>query len=63
MPPFEGVRDLASDKVHEARQETEVKKFLARTRGQAIIEWKSDELKQMYEKQLAALAAQPVGGQ
>jgi peptidyl-prolyl cis-trans isomerase SurA len=51
---FESVRDLVADKVHDARQQTEVRKFLARMRGQALIEWKNDELKKMYEKQVAA---------
>ena len=51
---FESVRDLVADKVHDARQQAEVRKFLARVRGQAIIEWKNDELKRMYEKQVAA---------
>lgn len=57
--PFESVRDLVADKVHDARQQTEVRKFLARMRGQAIIEWKNDELKKMYEKQVAQ---DPAGG-
>jgi parvulin-like peptidyl-prolyl isomerase len=51
--PFESVRDLVADKVHDVRQQTEVRRFLARMRGQAIIEWKNDELKKMYEKQVA----------
>jgi parvulin-like peptidyl-prolyl isomerase len=51
--PFESVRDLVADKVHEVRQQTEVRRFLARMRGQALIEWKNDELKKMYEKQVA----------
>jgi peptidyl-prolyl cis-trans isomerase SurA len=55
--PFESVRDLVADKVHDARQQVEVRKFLARMRGQAIIEWKNDELKRMYEKQVAAESA------
>ena len=54
IQPFESVRDLVADKVHDARQQAEVRKFLARVRGQAIIEWKNDELKRMYEKQVAA---------
>jgi peptidyl-prolyl cis-trans isomerase SurA len=53
IQPFESVRDLVADKVHDARQQAEVRKFLARVRGQAIIEWKNDELKKMYEKQVA----------
>jgi parvulin-like peptidyl-prolyl isomerase len=62
IPPFENVRDLVADKVHDTRQETEVKKFLSRIRGQAIIEWKSDELKQLYEKEVAQLDKQTASG-
>jgi peptidyl-prolyl cis-trans isomerase SurA len=51
--PFDAVRDLVADKVHDARQQTEVRKFLARMRGEAIIEWKSDELKKLYDRQVA----------
>jgi parvulin-like peptidyl-prolyl isomerase len=57
IQPFESVRDLVADRVHDARQQAEVRKFLARVRGQAIIEWKNDELKRMYEKQVAAESA------
>jgi peptidyl-prolyl cis-trans isomerase SurA len=59
IPPFESVRDLVADKVHDARQQTEVRKFMARVRGQALIEWKNDALKKMYEAQVAA---DPAGG-
>lgn len=52
IQPFEAVRDLVADKVHDARQQTEVRKFLARMRGQAIIEWKNDELKKLYEQRI-----------
>ena len=54
IQPFESVRDLVADKVHDARQQTEVRKFLARMRGQALIEWKNEELKKLYERQVAA---------
>jgi len=47
------VRDLVADKVHDARQQTEVRKFMSKVRGQALIEWKNDELKKLYEKQVA----------
>jgi parvulin-like peptidyl-prolyl isomerase len=53
-PPFEQVRDLVADRVHESRQQTEMRKFLARMRGQALIEWKNEELKKAYERQIAA---------
>jgi parvulin-like peptidyl-prolyl isomerase len=59
IQPFEAVRDLVADKVHDARQQTEVRKFLARMRGQALIEWKNEELKKLYEKQIAM---DPAGG-
>jgi peptidyl-prolyl cis-trans isomerase SurA len=57
--PFESVRDLVADKVHDARQQVEIRKFLSRMRGQAIIEWKNDELKKLYEKQVAQETAAP----
>jgi peptidyl-prolyl cis-trans isomerase SurA len=59
IQPFDSVRDLVADKVHEQRQEKEVKKFLARVRGQAIIQWKNEELRKAYEKQVAL---NPTGG-
>lgn len=60
VQPFESVRDLAADKVHSARQESEFRKFMTRVRGQALIEWKNDELKKAYD---AAIAAEAVGSQ
>ena len=54
LQPFDAVRDLISDKVAGARTQTEMRKFLARLRSQAIIEWKSDELRKIYEKQIAS---------
>src|SRR6185436_7468857 len=53
IQPFDSVRDLVADKVHDERQEKEVKKFLARIRGQALIQWKNEELRKAYEKQVA----------
>ena len=53
IQPFESVRDVVADKVHDVRQQIEVRRFLSRMRGQALIEWKNDELKKMYEKQVA----------
>ena len=58
-PAFEGVRDLVADKVYEARQESEVRKFLARIRSRALIEWKNQDLKKLYEQGLAARAGAP----
>jgi hypothetical protein len=52
--PFESVRDLVAEKVYGARQQSEVKRFLGRLRGQALIVWKNDELKKAYDEQLRA---------
>jgi parvulin-like peptidyl-prolyl isomerase len=54
LQPFDKVRDLISDKVAAQRTKVEMRKFLARLRDQAIIEWKNDDLKKAYEKQLVA---------
>jgi peptidyl-prolyl cis-trans isomerase SurA len=54
LQPFDRVRDLIADKVASARTQTEMRKFLTRLRSQALIEWKNEELKKAYEKQLAA---------
>ena len=51
--PFEAIRDIVADKVFAARQESEVRKFLARVRSQAIIEWKNEDLRKMYEAEIA----------
>jgi parvulin-like peptidyl-prolyl isomerase len=54
VQPFDKVRDLIADRVASERTRNEMRKFLTRLRAQAIIEWKNDELKKAYEKQLAA---------
>jgi len=54
LQPFDSVRDLIAERVASARTQTEMRKFLARLRTQAIIEWKNEELKKVYEKQIAA---------
>jgi parvulin-like peptidyl-prolyl isomerase len=51
---FDSVRDLIADKVASARTQSEMRKFLARLRTRAIIEWKNEELKKVYEKQVAS---------
>ncbi len=60
--PFERVRDLVADKVHDARQQVEIRRFLGRMRGQAIIEWKNDELRKLYEKQVVQSATPAASG-
>ena len=57
VQPFEKVGDLISQRVADARTQTEMRKVLTRLRSEAIIEWKNDELKKEYDKELAAEAA------
>ena len=57
LQPFDSVRDLIADKVAASRTQSEMRKFLSRLRAQALIEWKNDELKKAYEKQIASEAA------
>ena len=51
---FQNVRDQITQKVGEARLDVLTKKYLETLRSQALIEWKRDDLKQMYEKRLAS---------
>ena len=53
LQSFDDVRDLVAERVHADRQRQEVRRFLARVRGQAIIEWKNAELKKAYEQLIA----------
>jgi parvulin-like peptidyl-prolyl isomerase len=53
VQPFDSVRDLVAERVHGDRQRQEVRKFMTRLRGQAIIEWKNAELQKAYEHQVA----------
>jgi parvulin-like peptidyl-prolyl isomerase len=57
LQPFDQVGDLIGEKVASSRTQTEMRKFLSRLRAQAIIEWKNEELKKAYEKQIAAETA------
>lgn len=47
---YEAVRAQVGDKVYQARLATEQTKYLDGLRGQAIIEWKDEELKTLYER-------------
>jgi peptidyl-prolyl cis-trans isomerase SurA len=54
---FDKVRDKISQKVYSERLDGETAKFLEKLRGTALIEWKDDTYKQMYEKAVAVRAA------
>jgi peptidyl-prolyl cis-trans isomerase SurA len=53
VQPFDSVRDLVAERVHDDRQQQEIRRFLSRVRGQAIIEWKNAELKHAYDQLIA----------
>ncbi len=59
---FEDVRDKIADAVYNQKRRGEVHKYLQRVRGEALIEWKSDELRQLYERKIKSMAETPVVG-
>ena len=61
--PFEGARARIADRLSSEKMEGEFRKYMARLRTQAIIEWKNEELKKAYEKQLATDDAATPDGQ
>jgi len=50
LEPFEKVRNDVAGKVQGTRRDAETAKFLDGLRGQAIIEWKDDDMKKLYEQ-------------
>lgn len=59
---LEEAREDVSNKVFDGKRRAEFQKYLVRLRGQAIIEWKNDEIKKAYEvgvKQDAPAEAKP----
>jgi parvulin-like peptidyl-prolyl isomerase len=55
IQPLSAVRNQVSDKVFREKSRPELTKYLKRLREQAIIEWKNDELKKLYEGQIKTL--------
>ncbi len=53
--PFEEVRDKIADAVYNQKRRGEVEKYLKRVRAEAIIEWKNDELKKLYDQKIKAM--------
>ncbi len=49
VEPFEKVRNEISQRIYEARLGSEREKFLSKLRTQALIEWKDDSYKKMFE--------------
>ena len=55
--PYDEVRDLIADKVIAEKSGVEQRRLLDRLRAQAIIEWKNDELRRLYEQYVAQAGA------
>lgn len=55
--PYDEVRDLIADKVAGEKTMGERRKLIERLRHQALIEWKNDELKKLYEAHVARAGA------
>lgn len=53
---FEKLRNEISNRIYESRLGSETEKFLAKLRTQALIEWKDDTYKKMYEQTRAQKA-------
>jgi peptidyl-prolyl cis-trans isomerase SurA len=60
---FEDSRNEIADRIAGEKRRGEYAKFLERLRGQAIIDWKNDEIKKAYEIGLQQAAAQGATGQ
>jgi peptidyl-prolyl cis-trans isomerase SurA len=50
---FDSVRDIVADRVYNERASAEMRKFLDRVRRQAIIVWKNEELRKVYEQHVS----------
>ena len=59
VPTMEEARDKISERVFDTKRRGEFQKYLEKLRGQAIIEWKNDEVKKAYEAGRTAQAAAP----
>lgn len=53
LQPFEQARDLIADKVFGEKQQVEFENYLVKLRSQAIIEWKNQDLKKLYDQYMA----------
>ena len=52
--PFESARARVADRLTSEKMDAEFKKFMARMRAQAIIEWKNEDLRKAWEIGIAA---------
>lgn len=59
---FDTLRAKISDRIYDSRLGTETEKFLSKLRTQALIEWKDDTYKRMYEQAQAQRAQKEKSG-
>jgi parvulin-like peptidyl-prolyl isomerase len=57
LRPFDEVRRSIENAIRNERIGPETEKMLARLRTQAVIEWKDENLRQIYEKEITEAAA------
>jgi peptidyl-prolyl cis-trans isomerase SurA len=57
--PFEQAREQISERVFTDKRKAEYLKYLEKLRGQAIIEWKNEDVKRAFEEGLKQQAAAP----
>ena len=55
----EEAHDKIADRLYDQKRVAETKKYLAKLRSQAIIEWKNEELQKAYESVASTAAVQP----
>ena len=51
--PFEKVRQEIAQKIYESRRDVEIAKYLTKLRTQALIEWKDEDFRKLYEQAVA----------
>ena len=51
--PFEKIRSEVAQKIYMSRRDTEMEKYLTKLRAQALIEWKDENFRKMYEQGFA----------
>jgi parvulin-like peptidyl-prolyl isomerase len=57
---FDKARDQIANRVAQTKQRGEIRRFLTRLRGEALIEWKNAELKRLYDEKVAKDFAESV---
>jgi peptidyl-prolyl cis-trans isomerase SurA len=56
--PFDKAREQIADRIFNDKRRVEMEKYIQKLRAEAIIEWKNDDLKNLYERAVAAAAVE-----